>query len=140
MSKQINAGILLLINEVKLFVYRFLTSGAKKPKNSLDWSSWWLTGSLTIRGFNVWQVTVTLDWEGKSLHKERNVIRKERERERERERESVCVCVLHFSTGPRLGMGNRSTSTLVGWAGLTSASAGSPFLARKPIFFWYFCF
>ena len=29
-GKQINACVLLLINEVKLFIYRFLTSGAKK--------------------------------------------------------------------------------------------------------------
>ena len=32
MSKQINAGILLLINEVELSIYRFLSSGAKKIK------------------------------------------------------------------------------------------------------------
>ena len=33
-GKQINAGTLLLINEVELLVYRFLASGAKMPKNS----------------------------------------------------------------------------------------------------------
>ena len=32
MGKQIDAGILLLINEVELSSYRFLTSGAKKTK------------------------------------------------------------------------------------------------------------
>ena len=31
-GKQINAGVLLLINEVELSIYRFLTSGAKKIK------------------------------------------------------------------------------------------------------------
>ena len=32
MGRQINAGVLLLINEVELSIYRFLTSGAKKTK------------------------------------------------------------------------------------------------------------
>ena len=32
MGKQIDAGILLLINEVELSIYRFLTLGAKKTK------------------------------------------------------------------------------------------------------------
>ena len=31
-SRQINASVLYFINEVKLFIYRFLTSGAKKNK------------------------------------------------------------------------------------------------------------
>ena len=32
------------------------------PKSSLDRSSWGSTSSLAIGAFNVWQVTVTLDW------------------------------------------------------------------------------
>ena len=32
MGRQINEGVLLLINEVELFIYRFLTSEAKKIK------------------------------------------------------------------------------------------------------------
>ena len=32
MVRQINAGVLLLINEVELSIYRFLTLGAKKTK------------------------------------------------------------------------------------------------------------
>ena len=39
-------------------IYRFLTSGAKKPKNSSDWSSLGSTGSLAIGAFNAWQVDV----------------------------------------------------------------------------------
>ena len=35
--KQINAGVFLLINEVKLSIYRFVTSEAKMPKSNLDW-------------------------------------------------------------------------------------------------------
>ena len=31
-GKQINAGIILLINEVELSIYTFVTSGAKKTK------------------------------------------------------------------------------------------------------------
>ena len=31
-GRQINAGVLLLINEVELSIYRFLTSGTKKIK------------------------------------------------------------------------------------------------------------
>ena len=51
-GKQINACVLLLINEVELFIYRFLTLGAKKPKNSLNRSSWGSTDSLAIGVFN----------------------------------------------------------------------------------------
>ena len=47
-GRQINASVLLLINEVELSIYKFLTLGAKKPKNSLDWSSWGSTGSLAV--------------------------------------------------------------------------------------------
>ena len=32
MGRQINAGVLYLINEVELSIYRFLSSGAKKSK------------------------------------------------------------------------------------------------------------
>ena len=32
MGRQINVGVLYLINEVELSIYRFLTSGAKKNK------------------------------------------------------------------------------------------------------------
>ena len=52
-GRQINASVLLLINEVELSIYKFLTLGAKKPKNSLDWSSW-VTGSLAVGAFNAW--------------------------------------------------------------------------------------
>ena len=31
-GRQINAGVLLFINEVELSIYRFLTSGGKKNK------------------------------------------------------------------------------------------------------------
>ena len=48
LGKQINAGVLLLINEVELSIYRFLSLGAKMPKSSLDWSSWGSIGSLAI--------------------------------------------------------------------------------------------
>ena len=32
MSRQLNASVLYVINEVELSIYRFLTSGAKKNK------------------------------------------------------------------------------------------------------------
>ena len=32
MGRQVNAGVLYLINEIELTIYRFLTSGAKKNK------------------------------------------------------------------------------------------------------------
>ena len=38
-SKQINVGVLIFINEIELSIYRFLALGAKISKNSLDWSS-----------------------------------------------------------------------------------------------------
>ena len=53
-GKQINAGVLFLINEVELSIYRFLTSAAKMSKNNVDQSSWGSTDSLTIGAFNVW--------------------------------------------------------------------------------------
>ena len=43
------AGVLYIINEVKLSIYRFLNSGAK---NSLDQSSWGSIGSLAVGAFN----------------------------------------------------------------------------------------
>ena len=61
MGRQINASVLLHINEVELSIYRFLTSGAKKPKSNLDWLSWGLIGSLAVGAFNAWQVTATFD-------------------------------------------------------------------------------
>ena len=51
-GRQINAGVLLFINKVELSIYRFLTSGAKKPKSNLNWSSWGLTGLLAVGAFN----------------------------------------------------------------------------------------
>ena len=39
MGKQINACVLLLINEVELSIYRCLASGAKMPNSSFDQSS-----------------------------------------------------------------------------------------------------
>ena len=35
MGRQLNANVLYIINEVKLSIYRFLTSGAKKNKKQL---------------------------------------------------------------------------------------------------------
>ena len=52
MGIQINTGVLYLINEVKLSIYRFITLGAKKKKSSLNWSSWGSIGSLTVEAFN----------------------------------------------------------------------------------------
>ena len=52
MGRQINASILFLINEVKLSIYRFLTSGAKKKKSNLNRLSWGSTGSLVVGAFN----------------------------------------------------------------------------------------
>ena len=34
MGRQINASVLFFINEVELFIYRFLTLGAKKTKKA----------------------------------------------------------------------------------------------------------
>ena len=51
----------LLINEVEISIYRFLTSGAKKPKSSLNRSNLGSIGLLTVGAFNAWQVTITLD-------------------------------------------------------------------------------
>ena len=53
MGRQINTGVLYLINEVELSIYRFLILGAKKKKSSLNWSSWGSTDSLTVGAFNV---------------------------------------------------------------------------------------
>ena len=36
MGKQINTGVLLLINEVELSIYRFLTSGTKKNQKAVS--------------------------------------------------------------------------------------------------------
>ena len=49
-SRQINAGVIFLINEVKLSIYRFLTPGTKK--NGLDRSNWGSTDSLAVGAFN----------------------------------------------------------------------------------------
>ena len=68
----------MLINEVELSIYRFLTSGAKKPKSSLDRLSWGFTISLAIGAFNIWQVTVTLDREDKYLNQEGKTTGRER--------------------------------------------------------------
>lgn len=68
----------MLINEVELSIYRFLTLGAKKSKSGLDQLSWGLIGSLTVGAFNAWQVTVTFDWEDKSLDRERKATGRER--------------------------------------------------------------
>ena len=54
-------GVFLLINEMKLSIYRFSTLRAKKPKNNLNLLSWGSTGSLAVGALNAWQVTVTLD-------------------------------------------------------------------------------
>ena len=93
----------LLINEVKLYIYRFLTSGAKKPKSNFNRSSLGSTGSLAIGVFNAWKVTVILD--RTSTEKTNPSIGKEKLLEKRK-------YFLHLSTGPRLGKGNRSISTL----------------------------
>ena len=53
-GKQINVDVLLLINELELSIYRFLTLGAKKPKSNLDRSSWGSTSSLVVGALNAW--------------------------------------------------------------------------------------
>ena len=53
-AKHINVDVLLLINELELSIYRFLTLGAKKPKSSLDRSSWGSTSSLAVGALNTW--------------------------------------------------------------------------------------
>ena len=51
-GKQINAGVLFLINEVELSIYRFLTSAAKMSKNNVDQSSWGSTSLLAFGALN----------------------------------------------------------------------------------------
>ena len=46
---------------MKLSIYRFLTSGAKKSKYSFDRSSWGSIDLVAVGALNAWQVTVTLD-------------------------------------------------------------------------------
>ena len=90
---------------MKLSIYRFLTLGAKKPKNSLNRSSWGPTDSLVIGAFNVWQVTITLN--RTSIEKENTSTEKKRLLEER-------VCFLHLLTEPQSGRGNRSIGTLTG--------------------------
>ena len=52
MGRQINEGILYLINEVELFIYRFLTSGSKKIKKLPQSVELGSTGSLVVGAFN----------------------------------------------------------------------------------------
>ena len=52
MGRQINGGVLLLINKVELSIYRFLTSGAKKNKKQPQLVERGSTGSLAIGAFN----------------------------------------------------------------------------------------
>ena len=54
-GRQINAGVLLLINEVELSIYKFLTLKAKKLPRSVELGANWLTIYWTI---NAWQVIV----------------------------------------------------------------------------------
>ena len=103
MGRQINASVLLLINEMELSIYRFLTLGAKKSKSNLDRSSQGLTSSLAVGAFNAWQVTVTLDQT--STRKANTSTGKKRLLEER-------VCFLHLSTKPRSGRGNQLTDTL----------------------------
>ena len=49
------------INEVKLLIYRFLTSGPKKIKKRPRPIKLGLIGSLAVEALNVWQVIVTLN-------------------------------------------------------------------------------
>ena len=93
----------LLINEVEFSIYRFLTSGAKKPKSNLDWLSWGLIGSLAVGAFNAWQMIVTLD--RTSTGKTNPLTGKERLLEER-------YCFLHLSIGPRPGRGNWLIGTL----------------------------
>ena len=52
MGRQLIASVLYVINEVELSIYRFLSSGAKKVKGSLNRSSRGSTGSLVVEAFN----------------------------------------------------------------------------------------
>ena len=54
-GRQINTRVLLLINEVELSIYKFLTLEAKKQPRSVELGANWLTIYWTI---NAWQVIV----------------------------------------------------------------------------------
>ena len=60
--KQINAGVFLLINEVNLFIYRFLTSGDKKIKKQPQSVELGSTSSLAIGALNALASYRCFDW------------------------------------------------------------------------------
>ena len=95
-GRQINAGVLLLINEVELSIYKFLTLKAKKLPRSVELGANWLTIYWTI---NAWQVIVKPRL-GRHIRKSGMQVYWKRED------------FLYLSTGPRLGRCNRSTGTL----------------------------
>ena len=102
MFRQINAGVLCLINEVELSIYRFLTSGAKKNKKQpqpIKLGVDQFTSCLSIQCFG------RLPFLRPDLDRERGYLDREG-KATGRERESFCT--------PRLGKGNRSTGTLDG--------------------------
>ena len=120
----------LLINEMEFSIYRFLTSGAKKPKNSFDRSSLGSTGSLAIGAFNAWQVTVTLY--RTSIQKTNPSIEKEKLLE---ERIFFFFAFLDRTSTGKGEPINRYLSRLSRFGQSQLASTDSPFFARKPIFF-----
>ena len=60
-GRQINISVLFLKNEVELSIYKFLTTRTKKTKKQPQSIELGSTGSLAVRAFNAWQVTVTLN-------------------------------------------------------------------------------
>ena len=58
-GRQINACVLLLINEVELSIYKFLTLEAKKQPRLVELGANWLTIHWTI---NAWQGPLDLNW------------------------------------------------------------------------------
>ena len=97
-----------------MFFCGFLNSGVKKIKKQHQPVELGFDRSLTVGAFNAlidyryFNQTSTRGRPG------RKIPRSEKKDYWKRERESVCF--LHSSTGPRLGKGNWSTSTLAGWA------------------------
>ena len=82
MGRQINAGVLLLINEVELSIYWFLTSGAKKIKKqpqSVELGVNQVTSRWSIKCFDrlpllrseVDREGKYLDWKGMATGRER---------------------------------------------------------------------
>ena len=103
MGRQLNASVIYVINEVELSIYRFLTSGAKKNKSSLNQSNWGLTGSLAIGVFNA--LIGYRCFNQTSIGKKDTSIKKGRLLDKRE-------CFKHSLTRPRPWKGNQSTCTL----------------------------